>query len=105
MKEKLKGIIENIGTEYRAKILKGSRHYTEVSIGKRAAELGYHDLEAPFRKTYAVVPLKEPQSGMKVRIDGRTFVDYAEYESGIAVPGYLARKAGKSTVLLYPRTA
>ena len=95
MNDKLKGIIENIGTEFKAKILKGSRHYVEISIGQRAAELGHHELEAPYRKTYAVVPLKEPESGMKVRIDGRTFVDYAEYESGVAVPGYLARKAGK----------
>jgi len=28
---------------------------------------------------------------MKVRIDGRTFVNYAQYDSGIAVPGYLAK--------------
>jgi len=75
----------------------------EVSIGQRAVELGYPELEVPYRKTFAVVPLKEPESGMKVRIDGRTFVDYAEYESGIAVPGYLARKAGKKYRTFVPR--
>jgi hypothetical protein len=32
---------------------------------------------------------------MKVRIDGRTFVNYAEYESGVAVPGYLAKVTGQ----------
>jgi len=95
MSDNLKSVIEDIGTKYKAKILKGSRHYVEISIGQRAAELGYPELEARYRKTFAVVPLKEPQSGMKVRIDGRTFVDYAEYDSGIAVPGFLARRAGK----------
>jgi hypothetical protein len=42
------------------------------------------------------VPLKAPQQGMKVRMDGRTFVNYAEHQSGIAVPGYLAKEAGRS---------
>ena len=27
---------------------------------------------------------------MKVRVDGRTFVNYAQFESGIAVPNYVA---------------
>jgi hypothetical protein len=40
----------------------------------------------------AVVPLKQPVEGMKVRIDGRTFVDYAEFDSGVVVPGYEARE-------------
>jgi hypothetical protein len=31
---------------------------------------------------------------MKVRIDGRTFVNYAQYDSGIVVPGYVAEKKG-----------
>ena len=31
---------------------------------------------------------------MKVRIDGRTFVDYASFDSGLAAPGYVAREAG-----------
>jgi hypothetical protein len=30
---------------------------------------------------------------MKVRIDGRTFVDYVRFDSGVAVPGYVARAA------------
>jgi len=29
---------------------------------------------------------------MKVRIDGRTFVNYAQFDSGIAVPHYVARQ-------------
>ena len=31
---------------------------------------------------------------MKVRVDGRTFVNYAQFESGVVVPEYVAQKAG-----------
>jgi hypothetical protein len=31
---------------------------------------------------------------MKVRIDGRTFVNYAQFESGVVVPGFVAKAAG-----------
>ena len=27
---------------------------------------------------------------MKVRIDGRTFVNYVQFDSGVAVPNYIA---------------
>ena len=66
-----------------------------VCIGKQAEKLGYSDLRDEFENTYVIVPLKGPQKGMKVRIDGRTFVNYAQYESGIAVPGHLAGKIGQ----------
>ena len=48
-----------------------------------------------YEKINAIVPLREPQRGMKVRIDGRTFINYAEYDSGVAVPAYLEKVAGK----------
>ena len=89
-------MLNTIGEEYKSKIQKGSRHYLEVSIGKQAEKLGHADLKVKFKDTYAIVPLKVPQQGMKVRIDGRTFVNYAEHPSGIAVPGYLAKEAGRS---------
>jgi len=96
MSEKLKGVLDNIEAEFKEIIQKGGRHYLEVNIGQQAAKLGYHELTERYENASAFVPLKAPQKGMKVRIDGRTFVDYAEYDSGIAVPGYLAREAGKS---------
>ena len=55
------------------------------------------------KTTRAVVPLKGPQAGMKVRIDGRTFVNYAEDTSGIAVPGYLAREANREFRTFVPQ--
>ena len=95
MKNRLKHVIDSIGQEFELQIGKGSRHYREVSIGKQTEKLGYADLIGMYEKIYAIVPLRKPQRGMKVRIDGRTFVNYAEYESGVAVPGYLAKVTGQ----------
>ena len=92
---KLNNILDIIGEEYKPMILKGSRHYLEVSVGKRAERLGYADLKEKYKNAFVIVPLKAPQKGMKVRVDGRTFVNYTEHASGIAVPGYLARDTGQ----------
>ena len=86
-------IITKISEEYRDAMEGGARHYLEVDIGRKAEQLGRPEVGEKFRNVYAVVPLKKPAKGMKVRIDGRTFVDYAQFESGIAVPGYVAREA------------
>jgi hypothetical protein len=91
MKNRLDHVIKRIETKYRDSIGKNSRHYIEVEIGKEADALGYGDLKSAYQGAHAVVPLKEAVRGMKVRIDGRTFVDYAQFESGIAVPGYVAK--------------
>ena len=96
MNAKLNEVLNLIEQEYKGIIQKGSRHYLEVSIGERAEKLGHTDLKKKYKDTYAIVPLKTPQRGMKVRIDGRTFVGYAEHSSGIAVPGYLARETGQT---------
>lgn len=97
MNQRLNDVLEFLGNEYQQKIQRGSRHYLEVSVGKTAAKIGYTDLTDKYMNTFVIVPLNAPQHGMKVRIDGRTFVDYAEYASGIAVPGYLAREAGQAS--------
>ena len=102
MKQELNTVLNTIGEEYKEKIQKGSRHYLEVSIGKHAEKIGHIELKKKYENTFAIVPLKTPQKGMKVRIDGRTFVDYAEHTSGIAVPGYLARDAGRSFKAFIP---
>ena len=85
-------LLTRISELYGHKVKKGSRHYLEVSIGDQARQMGYEDLSEKFRHAHAVIPLNAPQPGMKVRIDGRTFLDYAQYSPGIAVPGYLARQ-------------
>ncbi len=93
MKRHLNEVLESIAEVYGDNILAGARHYLEVDIGKRAEVLGYTELEEQYGQVYAIVPLKHPKKGMKVRIDGRTFVNYAQYDSGIVVPGYVADEA------------
>jgi len=94
MDDHLKKTMEQIGEDFRQAISEDSRHYCEVSIGQRAERLGYPDLKQQFQDVYAIVPLKRPAEGMKVRIDGRTFVNYAQFDSGVVVPGYIAQRAG-----------
>jgi hypothetical protein len=102
MNHHLNTVLGSIDEEFKSRIQKGSRHYIEINVGERAGKLGFGDLEEKYRHALAIVPLKSPQSGMKVRIDGRTFVNYAEYASGIAVPGYLAREAGQAFKTFVP---
>jgi hypothetical protein len=92
----LNDLLDLIAQEYQPMIQKGSRHYLEVAVGKQAERLGYADLKEKYRDTCVIVPLKTPRQGMKVRIDGRTFVNYAEHPSGIAFPGDIAKELGRS---------
>jgi len=94
MEDHLKKTLEQIGEDFRHAISEDSRHYCEIDIGRRAERLGYLDLKRQFHDVFAIVPLKRPAEGMKVRIDGRTFVNYAQFNSGVVVPGYLAQRAG-----------
>lgn len=94
MSNNLDTVLTSIGKEYGEDILDESRFYLEVDIGKEGERLGYSDVKEKYHGVNAVVPLRKPVKGMKVRIDGRTYVDYAQFDSGIAVPGYVARDAG-----------
>ena len=86
---KLDMILAKIGEEFGDNISAHSRFYLEVDLGKQAEKLGYSDLKDKYRKINAIIPLKQPVSGMKVRIDGRTFVNYEQFGSGIAVPAFV----------------
>ncbi len=94
MNTKLDDLLLKISDEYRENLQADARNYLEVDLGRRAEKLGYADLTEKYRNVFAVVPLKQPVHGMKVRIDGRTFVKYAQFDSGVAVPGYVAEEAG-----------
>ena len=87
-------VIERIGEDFKNDLLATSRFYREVSIDELSERLGLTKLKGRYRNVFAIVPLKQPAEGMKVRIDGRTFVNYAQFESGVAVPGYVAEHAG-----------
>ena len=92
MNQTLSDIINDIVEDHKENIGSDSRHYLEVSIAKKATELGISEAVAQVANAKAIVPLKYPAKGMKVRIDGRTFVNYVQFESGIAVPNYVARQ-------------
>ena len=94
MKTDLGKVIEQIGEDHKTEIVPASRFYREVSIGERAERLDLAKLKGIYHDVFAIVPLKQPAAGMKVRIDGRTFVNYAQFESGVVVPRYVAKDAG-----------
>lgn len=96
MDNQIKELLKHIELKFGGKILRGARNYLEVNLAEQARKLGYGDIGEKYKTACAIVPLKNPLPGMKVRIDGRTFVNYAEYDSGIAVPGYLAKASGKN---------
>lgn len=94
MDNRLKGFLNDIGERYKDLILSGASDYIEVNLGELSKDMGYDDLYEKLKDSYAIIPIKEPQPGMKVRIDGRTFVDYCLHPSGFAVPGYIVKDAG-----------
>ena len=93
MENKLDAVLTAIGDTYKDQILDGSRHYIEINIGRQGDQMGYPDVKENYFEAYAIVPLKAPVRGMKVRIDGRTFVNYAKFDSGVVVPGYVAKNS------------
>jgi len=93
MRNNLSRIIKKIENDHADHISGGARNYREVDLSKTAAELGLADAADCFRDINAIVPIKAPVEGMKVRIDGRTFINYVQFESGVAVPGYVAEKS------------
>ena len=95
MDNRIDKLLRHVEATYRGKMQPGARHYLEVNLAEQARKLGFADLGEKYKSAFAVIPLKAPQPGMKVRIDGRTFVNYAEYESGMAVPFYLANASGR----------
>ncbi len=94
MENPIELLLGHLEKEYGSKIKKGARHYLEVNLAAQARKMGLAGLDQ-YQTACAIIPLKDPQQGMKVRIDGRTFVNYAEYDSGMAVPGYLAKLSGR----------
>ena len=100
--KKLNDVLDKIGRDYRSLIQRGSRHYLEVSLAKHAEQLGYDDLKEKYKDAWVIIPLRSPQQGMKVRIDGRTFTNYAQHDSGMALPGYLARQTGRPYTTFVP---
>lgn len=92
METELGNVLQHIGESFKNDILKESNRYLEVDIGKQATELGLSDIQESYQHVHAIVPLKQSLPGMKVMIDGRTFINYAQFDTGIVVPEYVAKK-------------
>lgn len=94
MSNELAEVLIKIGKVYENDVSGDGRNYLEVDMTQEAEKLGCPSLEGNYPGVHVVVPLKGPVKGMKVRIDGRTFVNYAQFDSGIAVPEYVAKETG-----------
>jgi hypothetical protein len=94
MDKQLRQILLKIKDTYRDLMSTDSIYLLDVNIGKEARKMGYVKLSARYDHSEVVIPLKESPAGMKVMIDGRTFVNYAQLELGLIVPNYVAQNAG-----------
>jgi hypothetical protein len=93
MSNKLSDVLTHMADEYRDEISSDSEIYLELDIGKEAEKLGYSDIAKKYAGAEAVLPLNHTPDGMKVMIDGRTFVNYEQLETGVVIPGHVAKDA------------
>jgi 4-hydroxy-3-polyprenylbenzoate decarboxylase len=96
MQHDMIAVINAIEEKFRGILSAESRNYLEVDIGKEAERLGYVEFREKYHGVSAIVPIKEAVDGMKVMIDGRTFVNYVQFDSGIALPEHVVRESGLS---------
>lgn len=93
MKGSLKKILSKISDDYRPLIAKDSIYFLDVNIGKTADRMGITDISSSYYDTNIIIPLKHPLSGMKVMVDGRTFINYAQLDTGLILAEYVAQEA------------
>jgi hypothetical protein len=93
MSNQLGEVLTTIAEQYREEISSESGTFLELDIGKEAEKLGYSNIAEKYRGIAVAVPLKRTLNGMKVMMDGRTFVDYAQLETGVVIPGHIAKEA------------
>ncbi len=94
MNTELGDVINYMGGSFKNDIKKESNCYLEVDIGKQAEKIGLFNIQGTYQDVNAIIPLKEALPGMKVMIDGRSFINYAQFDTGIAVPEYVAKETG-----------
>lgn len=105
MNETIDRVLLSIGKYYESDIQPDSRYYLEVNIGKKADQLGITGVSERYREVNAIVPLREPNGSMRVRIDGRTFVNYVQFDSGVAIPGYAAKESNNPYKAYIPQNS
>ena len=94
MKKELRKLFGTINERYGSEIAPEGVNYVDVDLSSLADSMGLGSLKEALKHACAIIPLKQPRDGMKVMIDGRTFVRYSQLDTGIAVPDFVARAAG-----------
>lgn len=93
MTNKINTILKTIAIDYKNYICSDSRYYVDVNIAKKASDLGFSEVKDHYKNVFAIVPIKNPVKGMRVRVDGRTFINYVQFDSGVVAPSQVARAA------------
>jgi len=90
--ENLEKVLKKMGEELKDEIWAKSSTYCLIDIAK-AYEI--FDIEGgeQYKDVNAVVPLKKTLKGLSVIVSGKSFEDYAQLKSGIAVPEWVAEEA------------
>jgi len=94
MEKELAKILEKIGNGFKKEILPESKIYCIIDIGQAAENFGKPELKEEYKDINAVIPLKKAKGDWGFEVDGTGLSDYAQLESGIAVPKYIAEKSG-----------
>jgi len=102
MTNRLAEILNLIAAEFEGEILPDSERYILIDIGKVAESFGQLELKDRYKDISAVVPL-EIEWGVSAMINGKDLCDYAQLNSGIAVPAYVAEEAGLPSKQYQPK--
>lgn len=102
MTNRLADVLNKISAEFEGEIVHDSDKYILINIGKVAESFGQSELKGRYDKVAAVVPL-EIESGISAIINGKDLCDYAQLNSGIAVPAYVAEEAGLPSKQYQPK--
>lgn len=94
MNKELSTLLTYIAKRYESLIAADGIHYVDVDLSDLAESMGLTKLKNNLKHTGAIIPLKHHLDGMKVMIDGRTFVKYVQFDSGVAVPEFVAKASG-----------
>ncbi|MFP4475498.1 MAG: hypothetical protein ACLFOY_08035 [Desulfatibacillaceae bacterium] len=105
MKTSFHDFINKVTERFKGEIADNPAYLLEFDIGAEAGKLGFEDIHEEYRNVTGFVPLKHAVPGMKVMFDGRGFGDYAQFDSGVVVPGYVARETGLPSHAFAPDVA
>ena len=98
----LADVLNSIAAEFEGEILPDSERYILIDIGKVAESFGQSELKDRYDKVAAIVPL-EIEGGVGAIVNGKDLCDYAQLNSGIAVPAYVAEEAGLPSKQYQPK--